>query len=951
MIADARQGTRHSGPRTKKRPLAPQRSAKWLPKSPRDRFLVAAAAAALFALLLFGVLFSMRTPDGTLVVEISDPEATVQVLDARGKLLIEQKAGGEKVEISVVPGKGKLRVVKNGATLLTKEFSLLAGGRETINAKVIPPRITQTPNIKPPPPIVPKGPVLTLNWAESQRAGASWFVDGTKQDLPPTGPIKVPLPPKKDQYELRFERPGFQTQMFRRVAEEDWDYTVPEWAVLDPDEGRLVSKDAAAAWQRRFAMAAPNPDEAKKVIEEFDNWKKTRTFADNEAGAMLHLMAAAILKRLDLRKEALQKCQEGLALQPQNSKVRISLERLSLLLAAESGKPVVAPVGSGTGYCIAEGNYLLTNHHVIYGAKEIKVRLNGQTEMYPAEMVADNSAGDMAILKVDLPAGKRLMPIQLMANKLRTGEDVTVLGWPGMMSQNLTLTLTKGVVSTVPDTDDNESFIVTDCTVNPGNSGGPMCSFAGGVAGMVTRKSSITSNQSSYGMAIPAGRLRKFLAEKLPKDAKMPPAQPGSKGANLKLSELAEKIAPSVVYIENIQETHVPGGGAKSQGEEDKGTVVATPTAGPAGLAKNKAEEPASVDDGSARAKAANSADDTAKANGQVPAARKTETEEHVAAALDWLARHQMVDGSWNIADFGRRCKDRTCSGTGNVRADSGATAMGLLPLLASGNTHKTPGPYRKNIQAGLDWLLNHQTSNGDLASGAQQPMYSHGLATIALCEAYGLSKDLTLRSAAQMAVNYIVNAQNKTDGGWRYNPGDRGDTSVTAWQVTALKSAKLAGLNVRAASFTAASKWLDSVAINGGTEYTYQPGVFTAATMTSAGLLCRQYLGAKRDNPMLTGGVSYLMNHLPDEAQSNIYYCYYANQVMHKWGGNEWDAWHGKMRDLLLRTQVRNADACANGSWDPTKDAWGKYGGRVMMTSLAALILQVGSSPLPIYK
>ena len=46
--------------------------------------------------------------------------------------------------------------------------------------------------------------------------------------------------------------------------------------------------------------------------------------------------------------------------------------------------------------------------------------------------------------------------------------------------------------------------------------------------------------------------------------------------------------------------------------------------------------------------------------------------------------------------------------------------------------------------------------------------MYSHGLATIALCEAYGLSKDLTLRSAAQMAVNYIVNAQNKTDGGWR---------------------------------------------------------------------------------------------------------------------------------------------------------------------------------------
>ena len=275
---------------------------------------------------------------------------------------------------------------------------------------------------------MPKGPVLTLNWAESQRAGASWFVDGTKQDLPLTGPIKVPLPPKKDQYELRFERPGFQTQMFRRVAEEDWDYTVPEWAVLDPDEGRPVSKEVADGWMRRFAMAARNSDEAKKVIEEFDNWKKTRTFVDKEVGATLHLIAAIILGRLDLRKEALQKCQEGLAYQPHNPMLRASLERFKLILSAEPGKPVLVPVGSGTGYCIADGNYLLTNHHVIHGAKEIKVRLNGQTEMYPAKLVADNSAGDMAILKVDLPAGKKLVPLPLMANELKIGEDVTCHG-------------------------------------------------------------------------------------------------------------------------------------------------------------------------------------------------------------------------------------------------------------------------------------------------------------------------------------------------------------------------------------------------------------------------------------------------------------------------------------------------------------------------------------------
>ncbi len=98
--------------------------------------------------------------EGTLVVEISDPEATVQVLDDQGKLLIEQKAGGEKVEISVVPGKGKLRIVKNSVELLTKEFTLLSGGRETINARLIPPveLKPQISNLKspiPPPTVAP----------------------------------------------------------------------------------------------------------------------------------------------------------------------------------------------------------------------------------------------------------------------------------------------------------------------------------------------------------------------------------------------------------------------------------------------------------------------------------------------------------------------------------------------------------------------------------------------------------------------------------------------------------------------------------------------------------------------------------------------------------------------------------------------------------------------------
>ena len=232
-----------------------------------------------------------------------------------------------------------------------------------------------------------------------------------------------------------------------------------------------------------------------------------------------------------------------------------------------------------------------------------------------------------------------------------------------------------------------------------------------------------------------------------------------------------------------------------------------------------------------------------------------------------------------------------------------------------------------------------------------QQMMYSHGLATIALCEAYGLSGDKQVGVAAQRAVNFILAAQNTADGGWRYNPRDPGDTSVVGWQLMALKSAHMAGLDVGGSVFVGTSKWLDSVAVNNGTEYCYQPSQGATPTMTSVGLLCRQYLGAKRGNPMLTGGTAYLMNHVPQEGDiSNIYYWYYATQVMHNMSGPEWDTWNRKMRDFLVHTQVRDVNECANGSWDPVKDPWGKHGGRVMQTSLSALTLEIYYRYSPLY-
>ena len=326
------------------------------------------------------------------------------------------------------------------------------------------------------------------------------------------------------------------------------------------------------------------------------------------------------------------------------------------------------------------------------------------------------------------------------------------------------------------------------------------------------------------------------------------------------------------------------------------------------------------------------------------------ESERAVQAALVWLANHQMLDGSWSLQDYTKRCKDKTCTGPCSITADSGATAMGLLPFLAAGLTHKSKGPYKEHVFKGIAWLLRHQQPDGNLAKNAQQMMYSHGLATIALSEAYGLSGDRQVGKAAQGAVNFILDAQNPADGGWRYNPRDPGDTSVVGWQLMALKSAHMAGLNVGRSGFSGTSKWLDSVADKGGTQYAYQAGQGATDTMTAVGLLCRQYLGARRDNPMLIGGTSYLMNRIPDEQGPNIYYWYYATQFMHNMSGYEWDTWNRKMRDFLIHTQLRNVDQCANGSWSPEKEAWGRYAGRVMTTSLSCLTLEIYYRYPPLY-
>ena len=339
-----------------------------------------------------------------------------------------------------------------------------------------------------------------------------------------------------------------------------------------------------------------------------------------------------------------------------------------------------------------------------------------------------------------------------------------------------------------------------------------------------------------------------------------------------------------------------------------------------------------------------------------------------MAAALNWLARHQLRDGGWTLSADGpngyrQRCKDRTCTGGGNAGQDAGATALALLPFLAAGQTHDTKGPYQKVVYDGLKFLIQHQRESGDLTYGRQGTlganMYAHGLATIALCEACGMAKksDWQLRDSAQRAVNFIISAQNASTGGWRYTPNEDGDTSVVGWQVMALKSAQMAGLSVNPKAFEGAKLFLRSCAKgNYGEVFWYQPGSHgpSEPAMTAVGLLCFQYMGSKANDPMLREGQRYLMANLPDKGQNprDLYYWYYATQVMHNMLGSEWDTWNRKMRHTLIETQDK--EGCAAGSWDPNKPTmmtWWRQGGRLMATSLSALTLEVYYRYLPLFK
>jgi hypothetical protein len=326
-------------------------------------------------------------------------------------------------------------------------------------------------------------------------------------------------------------------------------------------------------------------------------------------------------------------------------------------------------------------------------------------------------------------------------------------------------------------------------------------------------------------------------------------------------------------------------------------------------------------------------------------------SETAVEAALAWLAANQESDGRWNARSHGAGREDRVRGHDrqhAGIEADTGITGLALLTLLGAGHTH-FEGTYRKSVQHGLEYLIRNQTDDGNLAGQATlfARMYCHGIASLALSEAYVMTGDYRLKPYVERAVRFTAQAQISATGGWRYQQGDPvGDMSQFGWQVMALQSAQLAGVETPERTRAGMLRYLSTASsgTSGGLAG-YRPGDAASPTMTAEAMACRFFL--KQHHPDgVREAIALLMQELPQDGQANLYYWYYATISLFQAQDESWPSWNAQLQEQLLKRQRREGRLA--GSWDPDT-VWGGYGGRVYSTSLATLCLEVYYRYLPI--
>lgn len=172
--------------------------------------------------------------------------------------------------------------------------------------------------------------------------------------------------------------------------------------------------------------------------------------------------------------------------------------------------------GNGTGFIWDDSGYIVTNFHVLKEADSATVVLNDYTS-FPAKLVGYAPDKDLAVLKIDVPAGRKLRPIPVgTSSDLRVGQFVGAIGSPFGLEQ----TFTTGIVSALDRTIEAIErrrildVVQTDAAINPGNSGGPLLDSAGRLIGVTTAIAGSSAGTSSgVGFAIPVDTVNRYVPQ------------------------------------------------------------------------------------------------------------------------------------------------------------------------------------------------------------------------------------------------------------------------------------------------------------------------------------------------------------------------------------------------------------------------------------------------------
>ncbi len=311
------------------------------------------------------------------------------------------------------------------------------------------------------------------------------------------------------------------------------------------------------------------------------------------------------------------------------------------------------------------------------------------------------------------------------------------------------------------------------------------------------------------------------------------------------------------------------------------------------------------------------------------------ETESAVALALEWLKKTQRKDGYWPQ----------------NHGHTTASTGLAMMAFMGWGAKHTESGPYQEVLRKAIEWTMEKER-NGDLRHRGD--MYDHGIAAIALAEAYNLTHDERLRKPVQRMVDFTIKAQNPLTGGWRYkayheNPRDKGDLSVTGWQLMALKSARLGGIKVPEEVFTRARGFLGGVT-TADRGYKYQPSRKPSNAMIAEGLFCEHVLREGVMTEQMRQSSMLIQTQLPSSEEVDYYYWYYGSLAMRQTQGMAWTKWNDRIKPILLEKQILLG--ANRGSWtaEGSKFQFDKVAGRVVTTAMAALSLEVYYRYLPLY-